>query len=243
MGEPSFGKGTVQTMIDLDQMAKNAKPQFGELKMTVAQFFRINGGTTQLRGVKPDILFPAAFDDGEFGESSYDNALPWVQIKATDYSPVGDLEGLLPILSTLHEARVKSDPDFRYLNEDIAAFKLRRKKNLVSLNEAERREERDLEEARLKSRKPMTDAGKAAHEEGVSQAPAAGLGSAAADDGLQADERKLTRELATEKRQKDAKDVLLIEAVRILGDEVGVLKSDLKLASRVKARSVVENMP
>ena len=242
MGEPSFGKGTVQSMIDLDQMAKNAKPQLGELKMTVAQFFRINGGTTQLRGVKPDILFPA-FDDADFGESSYDNALPWVQIKAADYSPVGDLEGVLPILSTMHEARVKSDPDFRYLNEDIAAFKLRRKKNLVSLNEAERRKERDAEEARQKSRKPMTDAGKAANEDGASKAHAPGLGSAVSDDGLQADERKLTRELATEKRQKDAKDVLLIEAVRILGDEVGVLKSDLKLASRVKARSVVENMP
>ena len=65
IGEPSFGKGTVQTMINLDQVAKNSKPQFGELKMTVAQFFRINGGTTQLRGVTPDILFPHGFRCGE----------------------------------------------------------------------------------------------------------------------------------------------------------------------------------
>ena len=49
--------------------------------MTVAQFFRINGGTTQLRGVTPDILFPSAVDEESFGESSYDNALPWTQIK------------------------------------------------------------------------------------------------------------------------------------------------------------------
>ena len=55
IGEPSFGKGTVQTVVDLDEEARNPKPEFGELKMTVAQFFRINGGTTQLRGVTPDI--------------------------------------------------------------------------------------------------------------------------------------------------------------------------------------------
>ncbi|HEX7954053.1 MAG TPA: carboxy terminal-processing peptidase, partial [Burkholderiales bacterium] len=107
VGEPSFGKGTVQTMIDLDRIARNSKPQYGELKLTVAQFFRINGGTTQLRGVTPDILFPSAADTENFGESSFDNALPWMQIKAADYVPEGDLKGLLPLLSTMHEARVK----------------------------------------------------------------------------------------------------------------------------------------
>jgi C-terminal processing protease CtpA/Prc len=56
IGEQSFGKGTVQTLLDLDEMAKSEKPTFGELKMTVAQFFRVSGGTTQLRGVTPDIL-------------------------------------------------------------------------------------------------------------------------------------------------------------------------------------------
>ncbi len=96
IGEPSFGKGTVQSMVDLDRIAKNRKPQFGELKMTIAQFFRINGGTTQLRGVTPDILFPAASDTASFGESSYDNALPWTQIKAADYSPAGDLKPCYP---------------------------------------------------------------------------------------------------------------------------------------------------
>ena len=136
IGEPSFGKGTVQTVVDLDQVAKNSTPQFGELKMTVAQFFRINGGTTQLRGVKPDIPLPAVSDAEDFGESSFDNALPWTQVKAADYSPAGDLKGLLPLLLTLHEARVNKDKDFRYLQEDIAESKLQRKKNLISLNEA-----------------------------------------------------------------------------------------------------------
>ena len=124
IGEPSFGKGTVQSVIDLDRIAKNSKPQFGELKMTIAQFFRINGGTTQLRGVTPDILFPAASDTANFGESSFDNALPWTQIKAADYTPAGDLKAVLPVLSALHEARVKKDKDFQYLEEDIAESKL-----------------------------------------------------------------------------------------------------------------------
>jgi len=239
MGEPSFGKGTVQTMVNLDQVAKNNKPQFGELKMTVAQFFRINGGTTQLRGVKPDILFPAVSDAENFGESSFDNALPWAQIKAADYSPTGDLKGLLPILVTLHEARVKMDKDFQYLQEDIAEFKLQRKKNLVSLNEAERRKERDAQEARLKSRESRRNTGQSAHEEVVGKEPAPGKGSALRDDGLQTDERNLANELAAEKVRKNGKDVLLNEAVHILSDEVVVLKTGARLAARVKPGSLL----
>ncbi len=239
IGEPSFGKGTVQSMVDLDRVAKNDKPQFGELKMTVAQFFRINGGTTQLRGVKPDILFPAVIDAESFGESSFDNALPWAQIKAADYSPVGDLKGLLPILLTLHEARVKKDKDFQYLQEDIAESRLQRKKNLISLNEAVRRKERDAQETRLTSREPRRDTGKSAHDDVVGKVPAPGKGSALGDDGLQADERDFANELAAEKVRKNAKDVLLDEAVSILGDEVGVLKTSATLAARVKPGSLL----
>ena len=225
IGEPSFGKGTVQSMVDLDRIAKNSKPQFGELKMTIAQFFRINGGTTQLRGVTPDILFPAASDTASFGESSYDNALPWTQIKAADYVPAGDLAAVLPTLSALHEARVKKDKDFQYLEQDIAEAKLERKKDLVSLNETERRKERDAQETRLKSRESRRNAGREA---------AAGKDTALRDDGLQADERNLATELAAEKVQKNAKDVFLDEAVHILSDEAGILKTGVRLAARAK---------
>ncbi len=238
MGERSFGKGTVQTMVNLDQIAKSSKPQLGELKMTVAQFFRVNGGTTQLRGVKPDIDFPAVFDGSDFGESSFDNALPWAQIKAADYSPVGDLERMLPILLTMHEARVKNDQDFRNLQEDIAESKLQRKKNLVSLNEAERRKERDALEARLKSRKLQTHSAIAASGDALGKTDVRESGSVPTDDGLQADERTLSKELANEKVRRDAKDVLLIEAGRIIGDEVTVLKSSVKLAAQPKPASL-----
>ena len=238
-GERSFGKGTVQSLINLDQVARNGKPQFGELKMTVAQFFRINGGTTQLHGVTPDILFPSASDAERLGESRFDNALPWTQVKAADYSPAGDLQVLLPILLPLHEARVKTDRDFQYLQEDIAEIKLQREKNLITLNEAARREERDAQEARLKSRESRKDAVNSANKDVVGNEPAPGKDSAIRDDGLQADERNLANVLAAEKARKDAKDVVLNEAVRILGDEVGILKTDARVAARIQPRPVL----
>jgi len=228
IGEPSFGKGTVQTVIDLDRVAKNSKPQFGGLKLTVAQFFRINGGTTQLRGVTPDILFPSTSGVEDFGESSFDNALPWMQIKAADYVPEGDLKGLLPILSTLHDARLKKDRNFQYLQEDLALSRLERDKNLVSLNEAERRKERDAQETRLRSREDRKG----------STENASVKSNARQDDGLQAGERNFANELAAEKTRKSAEDFVLNEAVNILGDELEVLKSDGALAARVKHDSV-----
>lgn len=234
IGEPSFGKGTVQTMINLDQVAKNKKPQFGELKMTIAQFFRINGGTTQLRGVTPDILFPAASNAEDFGESSFENALPWTQVKAVNYSPSGDLKGRLPILLTRHAARVKKDKDFQYLQEDIAESRLLRKKNMVTLNETERRKEWDAQEARLTSRESRRDTGKATNEDAQGKELATGKGRAFRDDGLQADERNLAKELAAEKERKNAKDVFLNEAINILGDEVDALKTSVKFVARVK---------
>ena len=225
IGEPSFGKGTVQTLVNLDELAKSNKAQFGELKMTIAQFFRINGGTTQLRGVTPDIVFPAAPDAETIGESSYENALPWAQIKPVDYAPAGDLKGVLPALVALHGDRARKDKAFQYLQEDIAESRLQRRKNLVSLNEAERRRELAAQEARLASREAKRDAGKEA---------AAGAAIPIRDDGLQPGERNLASELAAQKARENAPDVLLIEAVRILGDAVRLLQSDVGLAARAR---------
>lgn len=233
IGEPSFGKGTVQSMVDLDRIAKNSKPQFGELKVTVAQFFRINGGTTQLRGVTPDIAFPVVSDIEHYGESSFDNALPWTQIKAADYAPVRNLQGLLPTLLTRHEDRIKKDKDFQYLQEDISESQLLRKKNTISLNEAARRTERDALEARLKSRESQTETGKNNHGKIPGKESVTRKGRAIRDDGLQADERNLASELADEKVRKNAKDIYLDEAIHILSDEVDVLKIDDKHPIRV----------
>ncbi len=227
IGETSFGKGTVQSVADLDQIAKNDKPEFGEIKMTIAQFFRINGGTTQLRGVTPDVSFPTMTDAKEFGESSFDNALPWTQIKAADYTPEGDLKTIVPKLIANHDKRVSHDKDFQYLQEDVAEFNTLRQKNLISLNEAERRKEREAQEARDRSRE------KNQGDNPSDKASAAARSHALQDDGMMSDERNLSADLAIENASKNAKDILLNEAVHVLSDEVGLLKDNPRLAASI----------
>jgi carboxyl-terminal processing protease len=249
IGEPSFGKGTVQTLVNLDRFAQSDKVHYGELKMTIAQFFRINGGTTQLRGVTPDIKLPVTADADTFGESSYDNALPWVSIKPASYVPLGDLKELFAPLQKRHDVRIAKDKDFQYLQEDIAEMRKLRKENAISLNETVRRKERDTQEARAKLREArlvvQTPADEAATGPEGKEArgrlaaltkPIKALalkGAARQDDGLQSDERNLAAELAAEKAAKNAKDVLLQEAAHILSDEAGMLKTDTRMASRV----------
>lgn len=196
IGEGSFGKGTVQAMVNLDRIAKNAEPTFGELKMTIAQFFRLNGGATQVRGVIPDILFPSAANQESHCEANLDNALPWEQIKAANYSPAGNLKARMPALSARHEARVQDDPDFIAFQAEIAEIKRQNEQRQVSLNEADRRQELEARKLRMKTE----------------------------NDGLQSNERTLESELAAEDARKKAKDVLLTEAANILGDEAYLLK-------------------
>ncbi|NKM98166.1 carboxy terminal-processing peptidase [Rhizobium leguminosarum] len=214
VGEPSFGKGTVQTVVDLDRIVRNSKPELGELKVTIAQFFRVNGGTTQLHGVTPDISLPGLFDPASFGETSYDNALPWAQIKPAKYTAVDTVTTLLPTLQSRHDARVESDPEFQRLIKDIADLKAQREKGVVSLNEAERRKEATAREKRFKDRAEAGD-----RED---------LG----DDGLEAGERSLSADIAIENARKNAKDVLLNEAAAILADEADLREGVLKAAAK-----------
>jgi carboxyl-terminal processing protease len=219
IGERSFGKGTVQTVASLDQLVKNPKPTYGELKMTIAQFFRVNGGTTQLRGVTPDITFPPTSDDTQFGESSFGNALPWSRIEPADYTHVGDLKTQLPVLLASHERRVQRDPDFQSLLEDVARVQALRKKNLISLNEVVRRQERAAQAKRLTARLAA---------DGTTTAQA--QSNALADDGLLFNERKLGPDIAAEKARAAVKDVLLNEAVSILSDSVALKQGNANAA-------------
>jgi carboxyl-terminal processing protease len=254
LGEPSFGKGTVQTLVNPDRATSLLdKPRFGEVKMTVAQFFRINGGTTQLRGVAPDIRMPLTSDLEAFGESSFENALPWVKINPAPYVPSGDLRELVAPLQKKHEVRVAKDKDFQYLNEDISEIRRIRKENAISLNEAVRRKERETQEERAKLREARQQAARGSGAEtvivadGVKVPPkdakalaetgktarAPGIrGASRTDDGLMADERNLAADLAAEKAAKEAKDVILLEAAHVLSDEVAMLKTDSRLAMR-----------
>ena len=216
MGERSFGKGTVQTVASLDQLANNASPVYGELKMTIAQFFRVNGGTTQLRGVTPDLGYLQSGNDTLFGESSFDNALPATQVKAADYAPVGDITAQLPRLLAWHEIRVQRDRDYQSLLDDLAKAREQRKNNVISLNEAARRKERAAMEARLTA---------------MLGAEGAAAGGALADDGLQFNERKLDKDLSAEKTRKTIDDALLDEAVSILSDSATLKEGKSQMAA------------
>jgi len=152
VGEPTFGKGTVQNLVDLDDVAHNEKPAYGEVKMTIAQFFRINGGSTQLRGVTPDISFPLTVDAQDFGESSYDNALPWTSIAPAKYQPVADLKPIVPLLAERHTGRVAANGEWKNFEADLADLRTLREQKTVSLNEQVRRKERDEQEAKRKAR-------------------------------------------------------------------------------------------
>jgi carboxyl-terminal processing protease len=218
IGEPSFGKGTVQTVVNLDEEANNPKPEFGELKMTVAQFFRINGGTTQLRGVAPDISLPGYSDLEKMGEASYDNALPWLQVKKADYKPLGNIKDLLPELQSLHDTRVAKDKDFQRLIEDVAELDRQRKQKAISLNETDRRNEREQQLKRIKARETA---------DGV-----ASLDAALQEDGLQENERSLSASIASEKARKSAKDVLLEEAAHILVDVTALIDASSSTAGK-----------
>lgn len=224
IGEPSFGKGTVQTVINLDAVARNDKPKLGEVKMTVAQFYRVNGGTTQLRGVTPDIQLPT-FVDTESGESGFDNALPWGQIKSADYQRLGDLTDILPMLQIKHEQRVAKDLEFRFLREDIGEFLEQKNKKSTSLNEVVRRQERDARATKLKDREALRQLA-AASDDRTTKAHIQ-------DDGLQANERSLSAELAAEQASKAAKDIFQIEAANILADELALIQTSTRLAQQV----------
>lgn len=224
IGEPSFGKGTVQTVVDLDKIAKNDKPKFGQLKMTIAQFFRVNGGTTQLRGVTPDVALPVISDMTKYGESSYKNALPWTQIKPADYKPTNDYKNVLPALIASHDSRTAKDKEYQFLIKDIADLSAERQKKTISLNLADRQKERDAKDAKLAARKKLLDGDQPGKTKAGKDDDAL-KNMQLQDDGLQGNERDIKADLAIEKARENSKDVLLNEAAHVISDQVGLVKS------------------
>lgn len=152
LGENSYGKGTVQNLIDLNRTIPIKDKTLGQVKLTIAKFYRINGGSTQNKGVKPDIEFPSPYSHEEFGESSMPAALPWDQIQPANYNRFGDLSKFVDQLKKKHDERVKTDPEFQLVMDEINEFISNRDKKEFSLNEKVRKEERDLAEVRKKKR-------------------------------------------------------------------------------------------
>jgi carboxyl-terminal processing protease len=146
LGEPTFGKGTVQSLLDLSRIARGSPGELGQLKATVAQFFRVNGSSTQHRGVLPDVAFPTASDPGEDGERSLSNAIPWAQVEGARYRAASDLASLLPAVRARHQARIGVDPGFLWLMEEGAAQRAVSNRSTTSLTESRRRAEREVEQ-------------------------------------------------------------------------------------------------
>ena len=140
VGTQSFGKGTVQSLSALNH---------GQLKLTESKFYRISGDSTQHRGVVPDIDLPTLYNLSEVGESALENALPWDRIAPVRHRNYQELPSMITTLRERHLARVEHDPDFRYLEGELALAKKRDAANTVSLSEkirlAERQRQREAQ--------------------------------------------------------------------------------------------------
>jgi carboxyl-terminal processing protease len=153
----THGKGTVQSLSQLKpylQMAgMDTTNEPGALKFTIRKFYRASGASTQFKGVTPDIILPSVLNESKtIGEESLDYALPWDTIPCTDFDKVDRVAPYLGELKKLSDARIARDKDFDYIREDIAQFVKRENDKTISLDEKERRQEKDEEDARRKAR-------------------------------------------------------------------------------------------
>ena len=173
IGNQSYGKGTVQQGIDMSRVISttdklmlkgaqtvNAKgsqganvtrtnaPEFGQINLTMAKFYRVNGSSTQHKGVVPDIEFPTVFSKDKYGESSEPSALPWDTISPSQFNPLASLDKVKRKLIALHQERMKTSVGFKDLQEDIAEFAKREAETSITLNEAQLKKERDEQEAK-----------------------------------------------------------------------------------------------
>lgn len=149
IGESTYGKGTVQTVVDLKRFINDPKAQVGELKITFQKFYRVNGSSTQHKGVTPDIKLPTALNPEQFGESSSPSALPWDEIKGTLYSRTPMInERTLANLNRSYQERLNTDSHLQRFVAETADARRGYQETRISLNENLRKKE--IEEAEKK---------------------------------------------------------------------------------------------
>ena len=218
IGEPTFGKGTVQSLLDLDEYGQSDQPRMGQLKITQAQFFRVNGGSTQNRGVVPDIRFPTAGDPQEYGERSLPNALPWTEIDAASYMPLEDLDTMVAVADFQFRERVAEDMEYNWLLDDIAEWNADHESRSVSLLESQRIAEMDAKEARRLERKGL-------------QGPLVGEMDPLAEGAPGEQPPDSLEEAVGEEQEDERPDLMLRESARIVADMIQ-LGQDEQLLSR-----------
>jgi carboxyl-terminal processing protease len=169
IGTQTYGKGTVQNEIDLDQqlepsikekilamLHKNNQVRvpegsgnqsiFGQLNLTVAKFYRINGTSTQHKGVIPDIKFPSLIPLDKYGEDTEPSALPYDVIAKSNYAKVADLSTVIPKLNQMFTSRMATNPAYKYLSTAMDEYKIREAEKSISLNEEQLKKQRDTDE-------------------------------------------------------------------------------------------------
>jgi carboxyl-terminal processing protease len=147
IGQQTYGKGTVQNLYPLDRWALGPNAGFGQLTVTIGKYYRVTGDSVQNRGVMPEVTLPSLISPADVGESTRDSALPWDRIRSVDFESQHAIAGALDAIATIHEARMRSDPDLKALEADAAAVEKLRSDKTLSLNLAARKAEREKQEA------------------------------------------------------------------------------------------------
>jgi carboxyl-terminal processing protease len=152
----TFGKGTVQTILPIGRFASllgSHSDEDGALKLTIQKFYRVAGGSTQLHGVASDVILPSLSDLPEFGEGALKNALPYDEVAKARYTKWSDSHSLfIDQLRRRSEERVKNDPEFHYVMEDIGRLRHKLDENRISLNEDQRKKELQDDKLRKETR-------------------------------------------------------------------------------------------
>jgi carboxyl-terminal processing protease len=140
IGQTSFGKGTVQSVIPLDRWS--SQPVQGQVTVTIGKFYRVTGESTQLRAVTPDIMLPSPISTKDVGESIMDNALPWDRIEPAAFHALPPAPSLVQTLATEQTDRAQHDADYQWLLASLSMLDQDRQEKTLSLNLAKRQQQR-----------------------------------------------------------------------------------------------------
>ena len=143
VGSQTFGKGTVQNPVDLNQYLPNLPKKAGQIKLTVSKFYRINGGSTQNLGVLPDISFPSRFNLMDIGENATKHALLWDKIEPLRYDTLNAFNKIIPQLKNRSAMRLVKNEEYKELIKTLDEFKVATEQKMISLQEEKRRKERE----------------------------------------------------------------------------------------------------
>jgi carboxyl-terminal processing protease len=243
----THGKGTVQSLIQLQPMLSWALPEStnnpGALKITVRKFYRASGESTQRRGVEPDIVLPSVNNYAEVGEASLEDALQWDRIPSADYVSEARIAPLLDQLRERSEKRLSSDPDFEYVREDIALYKDYLADKSVSLNLETRRAEKETNEARSelrkKERESRPEVAETIYKITLKDVTQPGLPDPVSETQLAADPHAAVEgvEGADGAETRPPVDVTMKEAKRILMDMIELIKPSSALVNQSRSAS------